>query len=71
LNGKLNKEQLIKLVEEIVNPNIGEDEINEKIDLFEKNVPHPAPSDLIFWNEVELSPQEIVERSLNYRPINL
>lgn len=71
MNGKLNKEQLIKLVEEIVNPNIKEEEINEKINLFEKNVPHPAPTDLIFWNEVELSPQEIVERSLNYRHINL
>lgn len=71
MNEKLNKEQLIKLVEEIVNPNLNEDEINEKIELLEKNVTHPAPSDLIFWNEVELSPKEIVERSLNYRSINL
>ena len=60
-----------KLVEEIVNPKLEEVVINEKIYLFEKNVAHPAPSDLIFWNEEELTPREIVERALNYRPINL
>ncbi|MDQ0225843.1 hypothetical protein CHH83_22425 [Bacillus sp. 7586-K] len=71
MTDKLNKEQLIKLVEEIVNPKLNDDEINEKIELFEKNVPHPAPSDLIFWDEEDLSPKEIVEKALNYRSINL
>lgn len=71
MTDKLNKEQLIKLVEEIVNPKLSDNEINEKIELFEKNVPHPAPSDLIFWDEDDLSPQEIVEEALNYRPIIL
>ncbi len=71
MTDKLNKEQLIKLVEEIVNPKLNDDEINEKIELLEKNVPHPAPSDLIFWDEEDLTPKEIVEKALNYRPINL
>lgn len=71
MTDKLNKEQLIKLVEEIVNPKLSDNEINEKIELFEKNVPHPAPSDLIFWDEEDLSPKEIVEKALNYRTINL
>lgn len=71
LNDKLSKEQLVILVEDIINPKLEEHEINKKIELLEKNVPHPAPSDLIFWNEEELTTREIVEKALNYRPINL
>ncbi|MED4532397.1 hypothetical protein ABET51_11265 [Metabacillus fastidiosus] len=71
MNDKLSKEQLVILVEDIINPKLEEHEINKKIELLEKNVPHPAPSDLIFWNEEELTTREIVEKALNYRPINL
>lgn len=41
--------------------------MSELIDLLERNVPHPAPSDLIFWNDVELSPEEVVEIALAYK----
>jgi hypothetical protein len=71
LNDKLSKEQLIKLVEEIVNPHLSEEEIGEKIELLERNVTHPAPSDIIFWNKEELSSTAIVEQLLKYKPISL
>ncbi|MGG3891222.1 bacteriocin immunity protein [Metabacillus fastidiosus] len=71
MNDKLSKEQLVILIEDIVNPKLEEHEINKKTELLEKNVPHPVPSDLIFWNEEELTAREVVEKALNYRPINL
>ncbi|MGG3801662.1 bacteriocin immunity protein [Metabacillus fastidiosus] len=71
MNDKLSKEQLVILVEDIVNPKLEEHEINKKIEILEKIVPHPAPSDLIFWNEEEFTAREIVEKVLNYRPISL
>ncbi|MBM6616948.1 bacteriocin immunity protein [Bacillus suaedaesalsae] len=71
MNNLLSKNQLIQLVEEIVNPQTSEEEINKKIEILERNVTHPAPTDIIFWNEEELSPIEIVERLLNYKPISL
>jgi hypothetical protein len=39
--------------------------------LLEDNVPHPEVSDLIFYTEEKLTPEEIVERALSYKPILL
>lgn len=66
----MSKEDLIMLVEKIMKCDGTEEEIDEMIELLEKNVPDPRVSDLIFWGE-EKSPQEIVEIALNYKPIIL
>ncbi|WBW96084.1 bacteriocin immunity protein [Oceanirhabdus sp. W0125-5] len=68
---KLNKEQLIKLVKKIINVEGKEDEIDEMINLLENNVPHPEVSGLIFWNEENYTPEQIVEIALSYKPIQL
>ena len=65
MENKLSKEELIELVKKICDPKLSDEEVSEYIDILEKNVPHPAPSDLIFWNDEELSPEEIVEIALN------
>lgn len=65
---KLNKEDLIKIVEKILNAEGSEEELDNLIDILEKNVPHPNVNDLIFWNEEELSATEIVEEALKYKP---
>ncbi len=65
---KLNKEELIKVVEKILNAEDSEEELDNLIDILEKNVPHPNVSDLIFWNDEELSAAEIVEEALKYKP---
>jgi hypothetical protein len=67
MENKLSKEELIELVKKICDPKLSDEEVSEYIDILGKNVPHPAPSDLIFWNDEELSPEEIVEIALNYR----
>jgi hypothetical protein len=63
------KNQLIQLVRKIVNSEGTEAEIDAWQLLLQRTVPDPAISDLMFFSDVELSPEEIVERALNYRPI--
>ncbi|MCR8979556.1 hypothetical protein O0547_23560 [Brevibacillus laterosporus] len=59
MSEKLRKEELIKLVERICNPKLSEEEVSEYIHILEKNVPLPAPSDLIFWSDTTLTPEEL------------
>jgi hypothetical protein len=39
------------------------------LDRLEKSVPHPEVSDLIFWDDRNLTAEEIVEEALSYQPI--
>jgi len=54
-----------------------EEEHDRLIELFERNVPRPGASDLIFWPERvvgeqrELSAEEVVDIALSYKPIAL
>lgn len=64
---KLPKEELVELVKKICDPKLPDEEVSEYIELLEKNVPHPAPSDLIFWSDEDLSPKDIVEIALAYK----
>ncbi|WP_326513934.1 bacteriocin immunity protein [Clostridium intestinale] len=64
---KLTKNELVEIVERIINTEGTEEEIDEMIEVFERNVPHPAALDLIFYPEKnEVTPEEIVEEALNY-----
>ncbi|AUZ25501.1 bacteriocin immunity protein [Bacillus subtilis] len=64
---KMSKEELVSLVKKIMNPELEDEVIGKYIDLLEENVPHPAPSDLIFWSEEEYTAEQIVEIALNYK----
>ncbi|EGK08688.1 hypothetical protein HMPREF9374_3268 [Desmospora sp. 8437] len=35
--------------------------------LFNKSVPNPAGSDLIFWDNRDLTAEEVVDEALNYK----
>lgn len=63
----MTKEELIELVKKICNPDLPDELGSKYIDILEENVPHPAPSDLIFWDFRNLTPEEIVEIALNYK----
>lgn len=67
MDKKLTFRELVELVNKLYNPKLSDDEVSEYIGLLEDNVTHPAPSDLIFWNEEELSPEEVVEIALGYK----
>jgi Colicin immunity protein / pyocin immunity protein len=48
-----------------------EEQIHNMIEELERNVHHPEVSDLMFWNEEELTPEKIVDIALAYKPIQL
>ncbi|AYV70482.1 bacteriocin immunity protein [Bacillus sp. PK3-056] len=64
---KLTVKELVELVNKIYNPMLSDEEVSEYIEILEENVLHPAPSDLIFWNDEDLSPEEVVEIALAYK----
>jgi hypothetical protein len=69
---KLNKQELIELVNKICNTYYNsEEECDEMCALFKYNVPDPEACDLIFHHDPELTPEEIVEKALSYKPIIL
>jgi len=70
MNKKLSEEELIELVNKICNPKLSDEEVSEYIEILEENVPHPAPSDLIFWSDEDLSPEEVVVIALAYKEEN-
>lgn len=64
---KLTFKELVELVNEICNPKLSDEEVSEFIEILEENVPHPAPSDSIFWNDENLSPEEVVGIAVAYK----
>ena len=71
MESKLSRLELIELVEKIMKSKGTEEEIDNMIEELERNVPHPEVSDLIFWNEEGLTPEQIVDMALSYKPIQL
>jgi hypothetical protein len=67
MSKKLSKEELVELVNKICKPMLPDEEVGVYIEVLEDNVPHPSPSDLIFWNDEDLSPEEVVEIALAYK----
>jgi hypothetical protein len=74
----LNKQQLISLVREIMQGEGDEQHIKEWGDLLERSTPCPVGHvfDLIFyphWHDLGSTPtaEEIVEKALSYKPIQL
>jgi hypothetical protein len=73
---KLSRVELIELLDRISSGDGTEDELDAWVALFEKNVPHPEASGLIFWPEryglgTSPSHEKIVDKALNYKPIQL
>jgi len=72
---KLEREQLISLVEQLSQGVGTEEQAGEWLDAIDRSVPAPAGyvSDLIFWHDTPkpLTSAEIVDRALAYKPICL
>ncbi len=78
----MKREELIELGYKIVNCEGSEDEIDELMELFDENVPHPDGANLFFYPEnynarkddiSQYNPtvEEVVDKALNYRAIQL
>lgn len=68
---RLSRDELIELVRKIAASDGDEETTDVWIDLLDRNVPHPAAAGLIFHSDPELTPEEIVDAALAYRPILL
>ncbi|PEX82095.1 bacteriocin immunity protein [Bacillus cereus] len=68
---EITREELIYLVGKIVECEGTEKEIDEMIEVVERNVTHLEVSDLIYWNDEDLSLEQIVDIALAYKPIQL
>ena len=64
------KEQIIDLINQILDvENHTEDEINRLVEKLESGVIEPNISDYIFWDD--LTPEQIADKALSYKPICL
>ena len=68
---ELTREELIILVDKIVECEGTEEEADEMLETVVRSVPHPEVIDLIYQNEKDLSPEQIVDIVLAYKPIQL
>lgn len=66
----MTREELVQLVKDITtSTGKTEEEVNRLIDILEMNVPHPSVTDLIYYDD--LTPEQIVDKALSYKPIQL
>lgn len=70
-NINMTRTELINLVRKIIECEGTESEIDEMINLLKKNIQYPDLINLIYWNEEELTPEQIIDTALNYKPIQL
>jgi hypothetical protein len=68
----MNRDELLSLVTQICNGEYDtEEERSALIEILENNVPDPNVMNLIFKHKPKLTPEEIVEKALSYKPICL
>jgi hypothetical protein len=70
---RLSRDELVDLVGKLMHAEGSEADLDAWLDLIERSVPDPNVSDLIYWppGGQELSAEEVVDRALAYRPIEL
>lgn len=69
----MTRAELIELIKQIRDHRGSEEEMNKLMDSLDRSTAHPSPSNLIFWppNKQELTPEQIADEMLNYKPIVL
>jgi hypothetical protein len=67
----LSREELIEIVRKVMDCEGTEEEIDGYIDILEENVPHPEVTDLIFYSQPELTPEEVVDQAMAYEKLLL
>ncbi len=65
----MSREELIELVKKIMKCEGTEEEVDNMIDILEKNVIDPEVTNYIFYEEN--TPEEVVDKALTYKPIIL
>ncbi len=60
----MTKGELIFTVKSIFSTNNSDEEISSTLTTLSRALPHAEISDLIFWNDPDLTPEEVVEVAL-------
>ncbi|MGW1953477.1 bacteriocin immunity protein [Streptomyces sp. NPDC001920] len=68
---KKSREELIHMVQQLIDANLPEDEEDRIVEELKLSVLHPRVTDLIYYNTPKLTAEEVVDRALAYRPIEL
>jgi hypothetical protein len=69
MSDRLSRDELVALMRLLQRAEGTEEEQDAWLALVERHVPDPEVSDLIYHSPVVLSPEEIVDRALVYKPI--
>ena len=67
----LSKAELVRLVTKIMNTEGTEAEIDGYVEIVNREVPHPEWMALAFYDDRNLTPEQVVEEALAYKPIQL
>jgi hypothetical protein len=62
---------MIEVVEHLMRGEGDDDQVAAWLEALRRSAPHPRISDLIFYPEEDLTAEQIVDRALAYRPIEL
>ncbi|MDI3390733.1 bacteriocin immunity protein [Streptomyces sp. B-S-A8] len=65
------REELVRMVQELIEGRLSEEEEDSLVEQLKANVSHPRVTDLIYYNDPKLTAEEVVDRALAYRPIEL
>ncbi|MFE6079144.1 hypothetical protein ACFVQB_32460 [Paenibacillus sp. NPDC057886] len=66
-----NHSHLVEWVRKLMNAEGTEDELDDMLTELEQETPYAEISNLIFWDDRDLTPEQIVEEALAARPIIL
>lgn len=63
--------QLVEQVRKLMNAKGTEAELDDMLTELQQQLPYAEISNLIFWDDRDLTPEQIVEEALAVRPIQL
>lgn len=63
--------QLVEQVRKLMNAEGSEAELDDMLTELQQQLPYAEISNLIFWDDRDLTPEQIVEEALAARPIQL
>ncbi|MDE6434660.1 MAG: hypothetical protein K2L07_10595 [Lachnospiraceae bacterium] len=69
MDKKMTREELIQLVEQIMKCEGTEQELDDLIFVLKKNVIDPQVTNYIYYDD--LTPEQVVDKALSYKPILL
>lgn len=65
------REELIRMVQQLIDADLPEGEEDRLVEELKLSVLHPRVTDLIYYNSPKLTAEEVVDRALAYRPVEL